>query len=591
MNKILFGLALTLAVATAKMSAQRQYLVEYDKLTDNFSYFEETRKNGKMTKTPLRRIEPAVGDQVRVTVSNVNEFLYRTKVIFKSGPEVYENSDQGNALVSALSTFAPGVGVISSLAAGLSGRGAQANSVAEVNLLEKFEELSENINIQLDYNKRYEDVLQLMTDENLPSDSLRKVCAKEIEELIAYSQVDHSQVELVREIQKKTDDKSLSTEFKNDLQSKMNELLPGSYQNISNHTPQKLIALKRLFDETDFKFTAYNTIGYDEMADADNIEGTADIDENTTSFEIILKFEKMDAITPLLKSVNTPVKKDTKEDFIQYFSTSKWRTATGEVRDSSCDGCTPMVLAEGSFRTRVGYSDVSIPIDYTDLFTEKPSGAYGLWKIYDQETGALMSSFQYTPSDNNRSSDYDFDDDDGGSDSPPAGPVETHYRRAHFHLKKPVKPEIAFAFILNQSFQERSQYDVVGFPGDSLKIMSNSVDEIVPSIGIMLDFPLLRDAAIIPSLNVGASMNVLTETDNQKFNLHLGSGFSPRGAKNLSLTAGISLCRSTALKERYTADTWYSDDDIEFEEVSFQQENLFRDIFQTGYYIGFSVKF
>jgi len=40
-------------------------VVEYDKISDTFSFFEELRRNGEAERKIIRRIEPEMGDEIK----------------------------------------------------------------------------------------------------------------------------------------------------------------------------------------------------------------------------------------------------------------------------------------------------------------------------------------------------------------------------------------------------------------------------------------------------------------------------------------------------------------------------------------------
>jgi hypothetical protein len=55
----------------------------------------------------------------------------------------------------------------------------------------------------------------------------------------------------------------------------------------------------------------------------------------------------------------------------------------------------------------------------------------------------------------------------------------------------------------------------------------------------------------------------------------------------------LSLCRTQALRGRFQSDVWYDEGDTEYDSITdtfSYEENLFRDVFKSGYYFGISVK-
>jgi hypothetical protein len=379
----------------------------------------------------------------------------------------------------------------------------------------------------------------------------------------------------------------VSSDIKREISSALGEMQAintANHGNLSGYSIEQLIAIKKLIAETDFQFTVYNTIGFDNMSSSEYPEYESAIDERVSAFDVILKFEKVDALAPIIKSAQTSKNLNNQSDFIQYLSTSKWRSPSGEVTSERCNGCVPMVVAEGNFTAGSDWTKNELPLNYEDLFKDGARGAYGLWNFYDEQTGKLKSSFQYTPV---TPAQNDYDDE---NDNAPKS-IETHYRKAHLNIKKAKGPQFSACLMMNQMLESRYQFDIIGFAGDSLQIRSSTEDELVPSLGVMIDFTLLKDRALIPSLNLGASINVMSELDNEKFNVHMGLGLAHRNLKNLSFIGGLSLCRTQIVREKYLADNWYFPTDFEFEDVSFNQDDLFKEVFKTGYYFGFAIKF
>jgi len=586
MKKIFILLFFLACFAQVDLLAQRQYVVEYDKKADAFFYFEESRKNGTITRKSLRIIEPEMGDEVKVVVKNVNEFVYKTSVEFRAGEVVSQEENPGNMLISAITSLAPGASMISALASGVSGRGAEIASAADKRMLEQLKALSETVSEFSDRNQKYQGLVDLLMDEDIPIDSLRITAGAVIEELVQNPNDAKGQQAILNSLENGLSTAEVSTDIKREISSALSEMQAMSnanHGNLSGYSIEQLIAIKKLIAETDFQFTAYNTIGFDDMSSSASPEYESAIDERVSAFDVILKFEKIDALAPIIKSAETSKNKNNQSDFIQYLSTSKWRLPSGEVISEDCPGCVPMVLAEGYFNSNRGNNE--LPLKFKELFENGAQGAYGLWKFYDEETGALKSSFQYTPT-------VSYEDSySNNNDQNQAKTIETHYRRARLNIKKAKGPQFSACLLMNRMVEARSQFDIIGFPGDSLQIRSSAVDEFVPSLGVLVDFILLKERAIIPSLNLGATLNVLSELDNEKFNVHLGLGLAHRNLNNLSFIGGISLCRTQVVRDKYTADNWYFPTDFEFEDVSFNQDELFKDVFKTGYYFGIALKF
>jgi hypothetical protein len=96
--------------------AQKNYIVEYDKLSNKTSFFETTFENGKRTSSPISKINLAQGDILKIRIININELVFDTEIIktATSKPSSNETSPVSAAL-AALTSFVPGIGALSML--------------------------------------------------------------------------------------------------------------------------------------------------------------------------------------------------------------------------------------------------------------------------------------------------------------------------------------------------------------------------------------------------------------------------------------------------------------------------------------------
>jgi hypothetical protein len=80
------------------LSAQKKWVVEYNKLADSFSYYEVLTSKGKETEKPLIKA-PAVynGDVVKFRCINLNEYVFSVKIENTSGELIKEESSSGLA--------------------------------------------------------------------------------------------------------------------------------------------------------------------------------------------------------------------------------------------------------------------------------------------------------------------------------------------------------------------------------------------------------------------------------------------------------------------------------------------------------------
>jgi hypothetical protein len=583
MNKIFICLLWLSSAFQINLSAQRQYVVEYDKKLDSFSYFEETRKNGKVSLKSFKRIEPQKGDEVKVLVKNVNEFIYKTSVEFRAGEVVNESEPSSNSLIEALSEFdLPGFSGISVLANAIS----RAEVSLDKSVDDALQELEDRIKYQADVSSEYRNLFDLLSSEDVSVSEVKK-CFSKLEEL--YKNEKPLDLDKVDTLKKALEGPALSKKNKDYIFSLLKEVNAqgGTDYNFTELDKAQLSRIKKLVNEADFQFVAYNTIGFSSMSSSEAFSQT--IDDDLENFDIIIKFEKTDAVDAIIKMSEQQKMDERNPEYLQFFSSKKWRTPNGELSNQNCNECKPLVLAEGYYTPKNG----KIPLVLEDLFVSSYSGHYGTWKFYDEETGSIKTYFNYAEKSNGYSLPLDPDDSDDEDFENQPKVIETHYRLSHLNIKRHNGPSFSTCLLLNRTFEDRNQFYLIELPTDSVMIKTSGINEFTPSVGMMAEFDFFRQRAVVPSLNIGASLNVLSDADNQKFNVHLGGGIHFGKSADFSLLVGLSLCRTQALRGRFQSDVWYDEGDNEYDSITdtfSYEENLFRDVFKTGYYFGIAVK-
>jgi hypothetical protein len=95
-------------------------------------------------------------------------------------------------------------------------------------------------------------------------------------------------------------------------------------------------------------------------------------------------------------------------------------------------------------------------------------------------------------------------------------------------------------------------------------------------------------------LNLGGSVNAFSNIDSKKMNLHLGSEISLKSFSYLSLSGGLSACRTNRLNKNYQINHWYTQKDLFFFDVrndNTNVSNLTEEIFKWGWYVGLNLNF
>jgi hypothetical protein len=130
--------------------------------------------------------------------------------------------------------------------------------------------------------------------------------------------------------------------------------------------------------------------------------------------------------------------------------------------------------------------------------------------------------------------------------------------------------------------------DSYSYIPDSLEISENSAGSTLLSIGTAMAFDIPTEKALIPNVQIGASIAGINKSqENWNISLLLGGGLSFRQFPFLSVNAGFSFTQMRVLKDEYITDRpFVKPDTIEYDDYS----PLFKKSFKPGLYFGVGIR-
>ena len=105
MKKALYTLCFLWFGCSSPFLAQKNYTVEYDKLSDGVTYYSSEWVKGEMVTQQVDQIKVDQNDIVTLRVLNVNPFAFDTEVV----QEFVEIKQKDNPLFTILKTFGAGM--------------------------------------------------------------------------------------------------------------------------------------------------------------------------------------------------------------------------------------------------------------------------------------------------------------------------------------------------------------------------------------------------------------------------------------------------------------------------------------------------
>jgi len=547
---------------------QKEYVIEYSKKNDSFEYFEKVTKGGQTSLKKTRNLQPKEEDLISVVVKDYNGFTLQPEVFFQKIPKESPNASP-NKILGVLSSSLLGMDLsfLSQIQAIPISRGAAELKPEEQEFADQLEFLeSQAMLVQEKWVVQKNLNALLYNDQKTTAEILKEV-APMLNQLKDTPDIDWNAIKNTHQKISVLSSQKMDTRWQN----KMKEIngLQNEWKTLENeqwmdaHDIQKL---ELLLQQAPLSHTQQAAI--EELKSAD--------EKPSQSIQFGIAFHQHDPLAQT-SSIQNKNMEYPETDKIIYYNHRVFRDDNGNISDEMCPSCTPIKRAEGYFNYQ-NSANALPPIEYTALFKNHP-GAYGEWKIYNDkgeiEHHISLQSFQ--------------------PQNQLSEPASLPMKKGRIDLRQETTLQFGTAIFMNHTFQDRNAYRTFqNVSGDSIMISNNPQNQWIPSVGAQMRclFPSKRSLRV--GLNLGASLNTFSKTDEKKLNLHLGTELSLASFPSLSLCGGLSACRTSQLLNQYSLDHWYTPKDLYYRDVFTADAafgSLTQNIFKWGYFIGMKVNF
>ena len=553
-----------------QLFAQKSFVIEYDKISENTFYFEKVKGTDRLK--PVKAIFPRKGDNVQLIVKNVNPFIYKVNIEVNEEDNSPITTSGNSELFSLLGNLA--VGADLSFVNYLPGsRGEGSSSANKKKISDIHNQLTLIQGEYLSVSTASKELIKTMKSESMPIDSIKKKSLEIIQSLEDENKIEQSTKQL-----KLIERDLISIQPANDEEKNLLSVEKDFLAEFSKYATINKIHLQRLKEvilESKSIITTKHTVGYTLSESYSDYSYSSS--DNNVSTDLIFKINI--SKSNLLDQIQKPKNYEfNKEDYIEYYNVNRWKNENGFISDEFCVKCKPILLATGYIKPEWG--NYNVPSNYLDLLNGKVQGAYGEWKIYDDDEN-IKNSFMLSPP-TNSSVQTSINEDE----------KTTEVLRVK--CQESNAPRWSSGLFLTNPFSGRSQFSIIeSSTSDSLMILQEKSTSLLPSIGATLSFQPLTSNLVSLTYNLGLSVNTFSNIDENKINLLGGIGLSHRDWKYLSVSAGACLNRTSQLKSMYQANSWYNSSSSAYNKLLYNEsiDTITQDVFKFGYYIGFHFNF
>jgi hypothetical protein len=570
--------------ASLFLFSQNSYVIQYDKLSNKFTYkkvvFEST---GDKKELDLKGKLPKLiqGDNVVVEVINYNPFLYYVEIEEKENlqPTVKKGNSFAllNMMTSGLSPLSSFMTGLSTMQNEFSRRGEEAIAVNESELELYLNETKMLSNIIQEYNSKYEiykQILAQIESEELPLNV--KSVIKKLEdiyknynnltdkiEFLSSSSNFHFNKAGVTDVNLK--ESAISFDYQ---LNKFKELLANA-ENIYNKKEigEWISKLK----SAEFKMKKSFVISsQSKLFSLTNFEDNELNNKFLVGIQYKIKFYRLSDLKELLSlkvSESSP-------NYVKYYYSNKFWNPKGEIVDTFCFDCKPVLRAEGLYNGQAPRNLTGIFRDQNIEKNELNEEAEGKWTFYDENGGIsnILIAPESDPIRKNFKQELKLED---------MNQVYSISKTVDFPIKHNVTMNWSTGFYSIGSFMERNTYFSKENPSmDSVTISETKLSRSLICIGSQMAFDFQGNKVITPSINLGAAVDFWDDRD---IHFLLGGGLKFKHFQYLSLSAGISFTRVNILNPSLQVGQTYKLENI--------SGNVQSKKYVPGYYIGLNISF
>jgi hypothetical protein len=575
---------------TTNIFSQVSYRVEYDKPSDKFTYKKiEYTSSGEKKEINLKGKLPKLnqGDNVVIEVTNYNPFLYH--VVIEDQELKVATGKKSNAF-GFLSMLSGGLAPISSFMSNLSG--VQAD-------FSRAETLAKN-----------ESELELFTAESQVVAGLIQEYEKKYS-LFQKTLMDIEKEDLQSEV--KTIIGKLKDVYKNyyDPTDKIELLSTSSRLHFfkAGVTDSKLKENANSFDYQLMKFkellanpsNSYSKKGIEEWInklESANFQQSKSFMVSSESNSFTIGSSEEDMEQDALVGMNYKIKfyrlKDIKEAlnsadseygsespvYLKYYYPNKYWNEDGEVVDTLCENCTPVLRAEGLWKNKE-----EIPRNYSELFEsgeeedkKMKDDADGKWTFYSEQ--GKIASVSFGPeielgSKNKKTPKLDYDEDKLSS-------MYSVVKSVEIPVKGGIIMNWASGLYSISSFKQRSNYYTIdNATGDSSTVQETTLSRSKICIGSQMAFDFAGNKLITPTLNLGAAVDFWDDRD---IHFLVGGGLKFKKFPFMSLTAGVAFTQVNVLNKSLQVGQAY-----DYSNSSIEPSNIQTKKYVPGYFVGLNI--
>lgn len=585
-------LTLTLLFSCTISFAQSNYIIRYDKPNNKLSYFETVYNTiGEKSEFSLNGKKPKLkkGDIVTIEVTNYNPFIYYVQITSK---ENISQSGKSNNSLGLLNILGGGLGPLSAfitklpdLQSSFQTRGEEALALNEIELEIYQNESSSLLNLVKDYENKYtsyQNLLVLLENENLAGE-VKSLINKIENEFYKnyYNPID--KIELL----------SSGSKLHFNKAGVMNKNLmetASSFEYEINKFKQFLTDPNNVYTKNGMeellnklKSAEFNTKNiFSVSSNVSNRFKVDEISEENSEQEIIvglnyeIKFHKLKDLQKLIKNEQN----EFNQNYVKYYYSNKFWNSKGEIIDTFCNECTPVLRGEGIYEGLAprNLSDCFIEnmgiIDTTKLNNQ----AIGKWTFYSKK--GEISYVLLAPETVQSKKKFSVDE---------KKQFESLDLSQSIAEIKSIDLPVKGAVTMNWS---SGLYSIAAFGGrknfigtenltqDSVTINEKIVTNPKICIGSQMVFNFNSINVITPSINLGAAVDFWDDRD---IHFLIGGGLKFKHFPFLSLTGGLAYTRANVLDKKYQIGQTY----ISSETLDFFQTKKYR----PGFYFGINVNF
>ena len=585
------------------LNAQKSYHVSYNKSQDSYQFFENKLIQGKIEKVELKNKLPKLkkNDIVTIEVTNYNPFKYYVSISedWKTVSTGKKSGASGilNLITMGLnpfSSFLQSIPIAEDFARGDESTSLVENA-AELDLYQnQSSEMLASINVFLEQFKEFQGVLENLQEEDIESQkemiiSKLKKCASDyfdplsvIENLYPsakyhFFRAGVANSELLDE-EKEADNRI--NKFKEDK-----VLMDAIYSKEKIYDLIQQLNSAKFSCERKYQVMNINTFKVDdpendELQNDDVVIGKL----YTISFYNIQE----------LKDAAIDENGSDQIVFLRFYHPNRYWNIKGEITDSICQGCKPVISAEGLWRNSYDVHPrnlFEIYVEERDIINYKESDdssplpyllkndAVGNWNFYDKNGKLEHISVAPLTSENATA-----DKKDGVNPTFDDYLLEDKIAQRKT-VEMPVKGAINMSWSSGiysvGSFATRKKYTSQDVGYDSVKIIGTTQANMKICFGSQMDFQFYGNGLLTPSINVGAAVDFSQDHDIQFL---LGGGLKFKKFPLLGLTGGLAFTPNQVLTDTYKVG-------VNYDYFAFDSSAYFKRKYQLGYFIGLNLNF